>query len=124
MRHAHADGKMYRPSDTGYSTCEHQDSHMLRPFSVTTTTLNKHFDEGEPYPEPLKLLVPGWIEGEPLHSRLFGVSMKFKLDVGVRVAIGVSRWQVFTLLQSDHDSTLQAECFTHSICKVIHTPTV
>ena len=50
--------------------------------------------------------------------------MKLKLDIRVRVAIGVSRWQVLTLLQSHHDSTLQAGCLMHSIGKVMNTPSL
>lgn len=111
MLHAHADGNTYWPFDTGCSEFEHVDSSIVCSFRESCATLDKLFDTCESYPEPLKLLIPGWIEGEPLDSRLLGVTMKLKPDIGVRVAIGVGRWQVLTLLQGYHDSTLQATRF-------------
>lgn len=33
--------------------------------------------------EPLKLLVPSWVEREALHSGLLGVTIEVELDVGV-----------------------------------------
>ena len=83
MRHAHPEGKTYWPFDAGCSKCGHKSSIILCLYSVSGARLYKLFDTRESYPEPLKLLIPGWVEGETFHSRLLGVTVKLELDVGV-----------------------------------------